>query len=51
MSNHAPDQVTERSAGRCPFSVKEVEGTDPFAHYEKMRAYGEVIWDEACHAT
>ena len=50
MSNQAPEQVTEQSAGRCPFSVKEVEGTDPFAHYEKMRGYGDVIWDAGMNA-
>ena len=32
---------------QCPFSVKELEGTDPYSRYEEMRKYGDILWDEA----
>ena len=50
MTTHASDQAAQKTAARCPFSVKEVEGRDPFAHYEKMREYGDVVWDEGMRA-
>lgn len=35
---------------RCPFTVKELEGRDPYPRYDEMRQYGDVVWDEGMKA-
>lgn len=34
----------------CPMSLKTMAGRDPYATYEAMRAYGDVVWDDGMKA-
>lgn len=35
---------------RSPASLRTVEGVDPFGFYERLRAHGNVLWDEGMRA-
>lgn len=39
-----------RTKARCPFSVKGLEGKDPFPQYDKMRQFGDIVWDDGMQA-
>ena len=45
-----PVQDEARAKARCPFSVKGLEGQDPFPQYDKMRAHGDIVWDDGMKA-
>jgi cytochrome P450 len=43
--------LSEKTPGaKCPFTVKGLEGLDPYPHYDKMREYGDIVWDEGMKA-
>ena len=43
--------LSEKMPGaKCPFTVKGLEGLDPYPHYDKMREYGDIVWDEGMQA-
>lgn len=40
----------EFPGARCPFTVKGLEGLDPYPHYDRMREYGDIVWDDGMKA-
>lgn len=49
VSSDAPERPIEplTDAARCPMTLRSLEGVDPFATYEALRARGNVVWDES----
>ncbi|MBM3344961.1 MAG: cytochrome P450 [Betaproteobacteria bacterium] len=40
----------EFPGARCPYTVKGLEGLDPYPHYDRMREYGDIVWYEGMKA-
>lgn len=43
-------QEDARAKARCPFTVKGLEGQDPYPLYDRMRELGGIVWDDGMKA-
>lgn len=45
-----PAQEEARARARCPFTVKGLEGQDPYPQYDRLREHGGIVWDDGMKA-